>query len=184
MSSSNTPLLPRSNLDEFGQVLELIEYVSETFPLQTDTKTLDEYVFAFMLYNYTDIVGEILDAKMRKIFQADPRLTYAIATGFDSGVPEDLALVTVGWPDKKYRTKRATPVYLNIKGLAGFNDPDALVGAPRPLNGFVDVSAMVRRLEFALRPVIAYQVVPKAGNPAVLGKYWKTGSKPWIQKKP
>lgn len=149
-------LLPRSELDEFGLMLELIEYISDTFPLQTDVHRFDSDGLFFTMHNYTEVVAAILDAKLRKVFASDPRVLCKVEM---AELFPNQAEIVILFPAKKYRTKKTLPVYRNFERYAKYTRntwPDKYLSHV----DFIDIGDMKDHVIAALRPVVTYHVEP------------------------
>lgn len=179
---SDTRLLPRNQLDEFGLVMDFADYVSDTFPLQTDIGELNSDHLFFVLYNVTDVVREILDNKFRKLAEKDPRLLFNMYVKHP-GDGVDICGARVRFPRPHLRTNRTLPVYRNLD-KHGFYIPAAGIHCPRDPAKFRDVAEATYRLEFLVQHVVSYQSEKRdTSSRSRLTAGLKTGDKSCVPKK-
>jgi len=175
---SKIQLLPRDQLDEFGLIMDFIDYVSDTFPNQTDICEVNPQNISWIQYNVTPVVLGILDRKFSKVVRNDPRLTFR-AQKF---VGDDVYSMTLQLPHPSYHTGRTGPVYANL-AIERMLRTSASYKAPRKPIDFSDVSHASRILRVALYPVVAYQEGPVDVSHELLHKGKSTGDKSCVKPK-
>ena len=175
---SRIQLLPRDQLDEFGLVMDFVDYVSDTFPNQTDICEIGPQNVRWIQYNVTPVVLGILDRKFSKIVRDDPRLTFR-AQKF---VGDDVYSMTLQFPHPSYHTVHTGPVYANL-AVERFVRTEASYSAPRKMTDFTDINHASRILRIALYPVITYQENPVDLSHDRLHKGKRTGDKSCVKPK-